>query len=99
MSSINDTDIVSSILLTNATATDGRCDQGCNMLGLFLALIAVAIFFIFMLQVPYVIITVRLATFRVFSKTSDRGPFEVGTVYNRSLNKEHYYSFNAFTTS
>jgi len=46
-------------LLSNATAVEGRCDQGCNLLGVFLAVIAVALFLIFMLQVPTVIITVR----------------------------------------
>ena len=65
MSTINDSDILSSVLLTNGTATDGRCDQGCKMLGVFLAVIAVALFLIFMLQVPYVIITVRLVTFHI----------------------------------
>ena len=56
---VNDTDALSSLLLTNGTAVDGRCDQGCNKLGLFLVLIAIALFLIFILQVPYVIITVR----------------------------------------
>ena len=56
---INDTGTPTSILLSNSTATDGRCDLGCNKLGLFLAFIAVALFLMFILQVPYVIITVR----------------------------------------
>ena len=46
-------------LSSNSTATEGMCDQGCNLLGLFLVFIALALFLIFMLQVPYIIITVR----------------------------------------
>ena len=56
---INDTDTLSSLLLTNGTAVDGRCDQGCNKLGPFLFITAVIIFFILTLYVPYIITTVR----------------------------------------
>ena len=43
----------------NGGAVDGRCDQGCNKLGLFLGIMFVALLLIFILQVPNVIITVR----------------------------------------
>lgn len=46
-------------LSINGTAKEGRCDQGCNLIGPFLVVIGIALFLIFMLQVPYVIITVR----------------------------------------
>ena len=60
MSGFNDTDALSSLsLLPNSTATDGRCDQGCNKLGVFLALTAVVLFLIFTLYVPYIVITIR----------------------------------------
>ena len=55
----NDTDALSSLLLSNGTAVDGRCDQECNKLGPFLVLIGVIIFLILILYVPYIITTVR----------------------------------------
>ena len=56
---VNDTAALSSLLLTNATAEDGRCDQGCNKLGPFLLITVVMIFLILTLYVPYIITTVR----------------------------------------
>ncbi len=50
---------LTSDLLPNGTVTEGRCDQGCQLIGPFLLVIGIALFLIFMLQVPYVIITVR----------------------------------------
>jgi hypothetical protein len=56
---VNDTAALSSLLLTNGTAVDGRCDQGCNKLGPFVVVTAVMIFLILTLYVPYIITTVR----------------------------------------
>ena len=55
----NDPSLFSSFLIDNATATDGRCPQNCNKLGLWLLIIGVVIFLIFLLRVPTLLITIR----------------------------------------
>ncbi len=55
----NDSLILDESISMNGTAIEGRCNQGCNYLGIFLAVIFVALFLIFILQVPNVLITVR----------------------------------------
>ena len=52
-------DPASLVFLSNSTVTEGRCNQSCNTLGVYLGVIAVAIFLVFMLYVPDVIVTVR----------------------------------------
>lgn len=46
-------------LLENSTASDGRCPQTCNTLGLWLFLIAIVVFLIFVLRIPTLLITIR----------------------------------------
>jgi len=41
------------------TATDGKCPQNCNTLGIWLVLIALVIFLIFAMRVPTLLITMR----------------------------------------
>ncbi len=45
--------------VSSGTAVDMKCEQQCNKLGVFLAVIFLAILLIFILEVPNVIITVR----------------------------------------
>ena len=55
----NNDSILDELIAMNGTANEGRCNQGCNNLGIFLASIFVSLFLIFILQVPNVLITVR----------------------------------------
>ena len=45
--------------ITNGSAVDGKCDQGCNKMGLFLGVLFVGLLLVFVLQVPNIVITVR----------------------------------------
>ena len=46
-------------LLLNSTATLGTCDSGCVLLGPFIALLVVFLFFLFSLEIPTIVITLR----------------------------------------
>ena len=46
-------------ILAMSTATEGQCDNGCIGLGPFLALSIIALFLIFLLQVPNIFVTIR----------------------------------------
>lgn len=59
--------------LVNGTAVDGRCYQGCNKLGIYLGVVFFALLFIFILQVPNVIITVRYVVAIVITNTISPG--------------------------
>ena len=46
-------------VLTDSFAVGGMCDNGCNLFGVFISLSLLALFLLFILEVPNVVITIR----------------------------------------
>ena len=56
----NSSSVYSDLLAHNSTASDGLCDSDCGTkLIFFLLLIGLGLFFVFMLQIPNVLVTIR----------------------------------------
>lgn len=43
----------------NSTASNGKCKTGCRNLGLFLFCVGLVVFFIFILKIPTILVTIR----------------------------------------
>ena len=43
----------------NSTANNGKCKTGCQNLGPFLFCVGVLVFFIFILKIPTILVTIR----------------------------------------
>ena len=55
-----------SLVLTNGTASDGKCKQDCNTMPVFLVFVAIFLFLVFIIKIPTYIITLRYVISHVY---------------------------------